>query len=93
MLVSATSVEYLGHVIDKNGLYKATSKVDAILAAPEPRVRSVLGMFQYYHKCIPNLAAVLHPLNQLLGKVKWKWSKACTAAVLKETLLFGAPIF
>ena len=91
------SVEYLGHVIDKNGLHKATAKVEAILAAPEPRdvaqLRSVLGMFQYYHKFIPNLAAVLHPLNQLLGKVKWEWSKACTAAFLKvKKLLCEAPI-
>ena len=91
------SVEYLGHVIDKNGLHKATAKVEAILAAPEPRdvvqLRLVLGMFQYHHKFIPNLTAVLHPLNQLLGKVKWEWSKACTAAFLKvKKLLCEAPI-
>ena len=50
------SVEYLGHVIDKNGLHKATAKVEAILAAPEPKdvtqLRSVLGMFLYRRYCL-----------------------------------------
>ena len=31
-----SSVEYLGHVIDKDGLHPSPSKVEAIQAAPEP---------------------------------------------------------
>ena len=35
----------------------------------------------YYHRFLPNLASVLHPLNQLLEKdQKWMWSKECEQA-------------
>ena len=64
------SVEYLGHVIDKNGLHKSAAKVEALLTAPAPcdttQLRSFLGMLQYYNKFIPNLASITQPLNQLL---------------------------
>ena len=35
---------------------------------------SFLGLVHYYGKFIPNLAAMLHPMNDLLQKnVKWRW--------------------
>ena len=44
-------------------------------------MRSFLGLINYYHKFLPNLSTVLHPLHGLLqlGK-KWKWSKDCARA-------------
>ena len=76
------SVEYLGHLIDADGLHPLPSKVEAIVQAPapenEPQLRSFLGLVNYYSKFIPNSAATLHPLNDLLkDDVKWKWNQEC----------------
>jgi hypothetical protein len=51
-------------------LHKTTEKVQAVVDAPRPtntqQLRSFLGLVNYYHKFLPNLATILHPLNRLL---------------------------
>ena len=79
------SVEYLGHCVDAQGLHTLPSKVEAILRAPDPenlqQLRSFLGLLNYYGKFIPNLANIVHPLNQLLQKdAKWTWTPDCVQA-------------
>ncbi|KAL5467494.1 hypothetical protein EMCRGX_G031729 [Ephydatia muelleri] len=74
-----TSVQYLGHRIDANGIHATGEKLDAVLMAPVPssvpQLRSFLGMINYYSKFIPNLATLLNPLNELLRKdVQWEWT-------------------
>ncbi len=63
-------ISYCGHVIDKDGLHKSQDKIEAVLNAPHPenvsQLRSYLGLVNYYHKFLPNLSTVLHPLNALL---------------------------
>ena len=76
------AVEYLGHVIDADGLHTAPSKVTAIAGAPAPenigQLRSFLGMLNYYGKFIPHLATQLQPLHELLREGHaWSWSKEC----------------
>ncbi|XP_028656990.1 uncharacterized protein K02A2.6-like [Erpetoichthys calabaricus] len=79
------SLEYCGHIIDKNGLHQSPDKIDAVLKAPQPenvtQLRSFLGLINYYHRFLPNLSTVLHPLNCLLRKGnKWEWSQDCEQA-------------
>ena len=79
------SVEYLGHQVDTKGLHTTTEKVDAVVHAPVPKnvqeLRSFLGLLNYYGKFLPNLAATLHPLNNLLQKGhQWKWTPECKQA-------------
>ena len=79
------SVEYLGHQIDSKGLHATPGKLQAILQAPAPKnvqeLRSFLGLLNYYGKFIPNLAALLQPLNSLLRHdQRWKWSPECHKA-------------
>ena len=67
------------------GLHTLPSKVEAILRAPDPenlqQLRSFLGLLNYYGKFIPNLANIVHPLNQLLQKdAKWTWTPDCVQA-------------
>ena len=71
-----SSVEYLGHVIDADGLHLSESKVRAIKEAPCPtnvtELRSFFGLLNFYHKFLPDLATFLAPLHKLLLKVS-KW--------------------
>ena len=65
-------IEYLGHVIDKNGLHKSLKKVEAIVKISEPQsvtqVKAFIGMANYYAKFIPGLAIKLAPQYNLLNK-------------------------
>ena len=79
------SVEYLGYIVDKDGLHATTAKIEAIVNAPKPRnvqeLRSFLGLVNYYGKFICHLSTLLQPLNHLLCKnVTWKWSGECQKA-------------
>ena len=63
--------------------------MEAVLKAPRPenlsQLRSYLGLVNYYHKFLPNLASVVHPLNTLLQLgTKWEWSEKFEKA-FKET--------
>lgn len=71
-------IEYLGYVINKNGLKKSPKKVDAILGAPVPtnvtKLQSFLGLVNYYRNFVPNASSILSPLYSLLEKgKKWCW--------------------
>ena len=76
---ATTSVEYLGHIIDRTGLHPSLAKVQAIQKAPIPtnitELRAFLGLVNYYHKFLPNLST-LSPLHILLCKgTKWNWTQ------------------
>ena len=83
--LGVSKLEYLGHVIDKDGLHPTQEKVEAILEAKVPEnvseLRSYLGMVNYYSHFLPNLATTYAPLYELLRKdVPWKWSAGCQKA-------------
>ena len=65
-------IEYLGHVVDEEGIHPREEKVKAIKEAPAttnvPQLRSFLGLINYYNKFLPNLAPTLTPLYALLNK-------------------------
>ena len=89
MRVFQDGISYCGHIIDRLGLHKSQDKVEAVLKAPRPenlsQLRSYLGLVNYYHKFLPNLASVVHPLNTLLQLgTKWEWSEKFEKA-FKET--------
>lgn len=72
-------VEYLGHVVNAEGLHPVQSKVRAIEEAPSPttvtELKAYLGLLNYYNKFLPSLATRLAPLHKLLRKdVQWTWN-------------------
>ena len=74
------SVEYLGHLINQEGIHPVERKVVAILEAKLPKnveqLQSFLGMVTYYAKFISNMSTITAPLNDLKRKgVIWKWGK------------------
>ena len=87
-------LEFCGHLVDAEGIHTTEAKVDALVKAPAPtnvqQLRSYLGLLNYYHKFLPDLAHTLFPLNKLLEKhSRWNWSAACQRAfeVSKRKLL------
>lgn len=77
-----SSVEFLGHIINSQGVSPTSGKIESITNAPSPsnltQLRSFLGMLNYYSKFIPNLSSELAPLYNLCKKnVVFKWSKEC----------------
>ena len=80
-----TSVQYLGHRIDSQGLHALDEKIKAITEAPKPKnvqeLRSFLGLLNYYGRFIANLSSLIYPLNELLRQnTAWKWTQSCTRA-------------
>ena len=74
-----SSVTFLGHRVDADGLHPLAEKVEAVVKASTPRnlkeLKSFLGLLLYYSKFLPNLSSVLAPLYHLLHKdALWKWS-------------------
>ena len=81
-----TSVHYLGHYIDAEGIHPTSDKLKAITEAQKPgnvkQLHSYLGLINYYAKFVPQMSTVLRPLHLLLIKGhEWKWSSACGNAV------------
>jgi len=71
------SVEYLGHMIDKEGIHTLKRKVEALTNAKTSQnveqLQSFLGMVNYYAKYVPNLSTISAPLNRLRQKdTPWK---------------------
>ena len=62
---------FLGHHIDKDGIRPTTDKVVAIQNMTVPKsqteLKRFLGMVNYYHRFVPNMATVLQPLNEKLN--------------------------
>ena len=65
-----SSVTYLGHKIDADGLHRVPEKVNAIKDAPCPQnvreLKAFLGLSSYYSKFLPHMSTVLAPLYKLL---------------------------
>ncbi|CAF3938147.1 unnamed protein product, partial [Rotaria sp. Silwood1] len=78
-------VEYLGFIVDKNGVHSSPSKTKAIVEMPKPtnisQLRSFFGMINHYAKFIPNLSDQLSPFYSLLkNNTPWKWNSFCDKA-------------
>jgi transposase InsO family protein len=74
-----TSVEYLGHRIDAEGVHPTDERLRAVrdMARPEDRkqLRSFLGAINYYAKFIPHLQSTCAPLHRLTrNDTPWQWT-------------------
>ena len=74
-----TSVTFLGHVIDQDGIRPDPAKITALQEMPPchdvSSVRRFLGMATHLGKFIPDLSSLSQPLRSLLVKDnEWCWS-------------------
>jgi len=73
-----SSVNYLGHIFDSDGIHTHSDKLRAITDAPDPvnvgEVQSFIGLCNFYRRFIPNFSQTFSPLYKLLQKgVKFQW--------------------
>ena len=65
-----SSIKFLGHVIDGNGIRADPDKTSAILKMNPPsnvsELRRFMGMINQFGKFSPNLAELTQPLRELL---------------------------
>lgn len=91
-------IEFLGHVVSRDGVEPMWDKVQAIcgLAAPKTlsELRSFLGMATYYCRFLPHYSIVKKPLTELTKKqVPYVWGAAQEHAFNEvKQLLTSAPV-
>lgn len=90
----ACEVEYLGHIINEEGIKANPKKVQAIKEYPRPinvkGVQRFLGMCAYYRRYVPNFSKIAKPITLLLKKEQpFIWTDAQQQAFeeLKRALL------
>ena len=76
-----TSVKFLGHVVDSQGIRPDPDKIEAISEFATPTcvsdIRRFLGMVNQLSKFSPNLSDMTQPLRELLVKDRvWIWDEA-----------------
>ena len=88
-----SETQYLGFIVDGNGIKPDPEKVKVIRAMLPPEnvkgVHSFLGMISYYHHFIPKFSEIAIPLIKLTKKfAKFEWTTECQSAfeVLKNSL-------
>ncbi|GKB18554.1 putative reverse transcriptase domain-containing protein [Tanacetum coccineum] len=91
-------VQFLGHVVNRDGIHVDPSKVDSVKNWKTPEspteIRSFLGLAGYYRRFIENFSKIAKPLTQLTQKNKaYVWGEEQEEAfrILKEKLC-NAPV-
>jgi hypothetical protein len=92
------SVQYLGHIISREGILPDSTKTSKVRDFPVPtdvtKLRQFLGLASYYRCFIPNFAKVSGPLHSLTKKgVPFEWTVACQEAMEQlKCLLCSTPV-
>ena len=88
-------VQYLGHIIGREGIEKSPEYVDRIVNFPKPKtvkeMRSFLGLVNFQRKFVPRCSDIMKPLSILTGgkntrKIKWNEEREQAFEELKLAL-------
>ena len=86
-------IEYLGHLISKEGIELMPDKLSAIKEMPAPRnpkeIKQFLGLVGYYRKFIRRFSDIAKPLTRLTRHdTMFEWCKKCEFSfqTLKDAL-------
>ena len=97
-------LEFLGHLISRNGMKPLADKVCAVQNWPSPstvspsklvtEVKRFLGLVSYYRRFIRNMSAIAAPLYDLTKKgSSLVWTDHCEAAFIRlKAALTSAPV-
>ena len=68
--IGKDQVEYIGHILRRDGLKISSKIIESIKNMPEPMnvmgVVTIIGMVTYTCNFLPNLSSVTEPLRQLI---------------------------
>jgi hypothetical protein len=80
----ASEVEYLGHLVGKDGVRVDPKKIEAMQDWLHPKtlksLRGFLGLIGYYRKFVKNYGKIAAPLTALLKKNSFTWTPAAAQA-------------
>jgi hypothetical protein len=88
----ASEVEYLGHLVGKDGVRVDLKKIEAMQDWLHPKTLKILhgflGLTGYYHKFVKNYGKIATPLMALLKNKSFTWTPAAAQAfqTLKTTM-------
>jgi hypothetical protein len=88
----ASEVEYLGHLVGKDGIRVDPKNIEAMQDWLHPKTLKILhgflGLTRYYRKFVKNYGKIAAPLTALLKKNSFTWTPAATQAfqTLKTTM-------
>ncbi|GKA46563.1 putative reverse transcriptase domain-containing protein, partial [Tanacetum coccineum] len=91
-------VQFLGHVIDSEGIHVDPTKIESIKDWASPKspteIRQFLGLVGYYRRFIEGFSKIAKPMTKLTHKkVKFEWGdKQESAFQLLKQKLCSAPI-
>jgi hypothetical protein len=80
----ASKVEYLGHLVGKDGIRVDPQKIEAMQEWPHPKtlkiLRGFLGLIGYYRKFVKNYGKIATPLTALLKNNSFTWTPSAAQA-------------
>ena len=91
-------IQYLDHIISKEGISVDPKKIEAIMNWPTPinvtDVRSFMGLVGYYKRFIEGFSKVAHAITSFQRKgVKFEWTSKCEESFQwLNNLLTNAPV-
>jgi len=80
--VLARKIQFLGHIVTKEGISVDLAKVEAIMNRPKPtnvsEVRSFLGIAGYYRRFMEEFSKLALPITKLVRKSnQFEWTREC----------------
>lgn len=91
-------IQYLGHIITKEGIVVDPEKIKTIMEWPIPKgvadIRSFMGLAGYYWRFVEGFSRVAYPITSLQKKGKiFKWTADCQRSFEQlKNLLTTAPV-
>lgn len=96
--IAQSEINFLGHVISKEGIKPCPKKIEIVKNFPQPKnekeIRSFIGLCSYYRRHVPNFANIAKPLTKLTKKdEQFIWTQECeTSFNALKTILITEPL-
>ena len=91
-----SEIEYVGHVINQDGITFSRDKIMKVLQIPKPikekELKSFLGLANYFRDHVANHSTTVHPLNELLRnytrskRIQWNTEAESAFTKIKEDI-------